>query len=409
MAIIQPFICVRPTKENAAKVAALPYDVYTTSEARKKIEKEPLSFLKIDRAETCFDENINPYDEKVYSKAAELLHAYKEKKILIKDTLAAYYIYQLEMNQRVQTGIVACASIDDYINHVIKTHENTRSEKEQDRVRHVEVCQAQTGPIFLAYRSNEIINTEVEMACKEEPIYNFVAEDEVRHTVWKINDQNRTKRIKEQFEQMDSIYIADGHHRAKAAVNVGVKRRKEKLDTKESDYFLSVLFPDDQLMIMPYNRCVTDLNGYSAEEFLGKVEEKFRVTKRGKIPYGPERKGKFGMFLENSWYELELREEANHMKDAVSKLDVSILHEYLIQPILGITHPKTDSRIDFIGGIRGLEELEYRVQKDMKVAFSMYATSIGEVFEVSDEGKLMPPKSTWFEPKLRSGLFIHEI
>ena len=412
MAQIKPFTCLRPQTAVAARVAALPYDVYSTKEAREVIEQEPLSFLKVDRAETCFDNTMNPYDERVYEKASELLEQSKTDGIMICDEESSYYIYQLERNQRIQTGIVACASVDDYLNQVIKTHENTRSEKEQDRVRHVEVCNAQTGPIFLAYRTNEVINREVEAVCKEEPLYHFIANDGVRHTVWKILNPVITVTIAAEFAKIDHIYIADGHHRAAAAVKVALKRRQlqEAGEPKlESDFFLSVLFPDDQLMILPYNRCVTDLNGWTKEEFLEQVSQNFVLKELGNEPYAPEKKGEFGMFLDEVWYQLSLKPGTPILKDSVSRLDVSILHHYLIEPVLGITEPKTDQRIDFIGGIRGLKELEHRVHTDMKVAFSMYATDIHEVFAVSDEQKLMPPKSTWFEPKLRSGLFIHEI
>lgn len=412
MAQIKPFVCLRPQTAVAARVAALPYDVYSTEEAREVIKQEPLSFLKIDRPEACFDNTMDPYDERVYEKAAELLEEYKKDGVMICDEEASYYIYQLEMNHRVQTGIVACASVDDYENRVIMTHENTRSEKEQDRVRHVEVCNAQTGPIFLTYRSNEVVNHEVEKALKEEPLYDFIASDGVRHTVWKITNPESTAVISSEFARINQIYIADGHHRAAAAVKVALKRRQLKAVGEpklESDYFLSVLFPDDQLMILPYNRCVTDLNGWTKEEFLDRVGQNFIIRELGKEPYAPEKKGEFGMFLDEAWYQLSLKPDILVAKDSVSRLDVSILHNYLIEPVLGITEPKTDQRIDFIGGIRGLKELEHRVHTDMKVAFSMYATDIHEVFAVSDEQKRMPPKSTWFEPKLRSGLFIHEL
>ena len=411
MAIIKAFQCIRPVEKYASQVAALPYDVYSSSEACEVVKKQPLSFLKIDRAETAFGPDCNPYDDKVYQKAHDLIQENLETGIFMKDQEEAYYIYQLIMNGRSQTGIVACASIDDYINGVIKKHENTRSEKEEDRIKHVEVCNAQTGPIFLAYRSNASINQCVTEETKKAPLYHFVAEDGITHNVWKVTDVASIITIKEQFEKTESIYIADGHHRAAAAVKVGQKKRAQNTaytGEEEWNFFLSVLFPDDQLMIMDYNRCVSDLNGYSTQEFLAKVQENFTCAPVSEM-YSPKVKGEFGMLLENQWYKLMLKDSVKVENDPVSQLDVSILHDYLIEPVLGIDNPKVDKRIDFIGGIRGLKELEKRVNEDMKVAFSMYPTDIGEVFAVSDAGLLMPPKSTWFEPKLRSGLFLHEL
>jgi len=412
MAQIRPFVCVRPEPMAASRVASLPYDVYNTKEAKDVIAKEPLSFLKVDRAETFFEDGTNPYEEKVYEKAAQFLEKYQSEGILVKDQEPGYYIYQLTMDGRTQTGIVGCVSIDNYMDHTVKTHENTRSEKEQDRIRHVEVCNAQTGPIFLAYRSDEIIDQVTEQTMQETPLYDFTSDDGIRHIVWKVSETKAIEAIWQRFAVTEQIYIADGHHRAAAAVKVGLKRRQLRKHWEaplESDYFLAVLFPDDQLKILPYNRCITDLNGYTEEEFLAKIAETFEITNVGKEPYQPQRKGEFGMYLTDMWYRLQIKSEVEVSKDAVSQLDVSVLHDFLIEPVLGIYDPKVDHRIDFIGGIRGLKELERRVHTDMKVAFSMYATGIEEVFAVSDADCLMPPKSTWFEPKLRSGLFIHEL
>ena len=314
------------------------------------------------------------------------------------------------MDGRVQTGLVACASIDDYQNNVIKKHENTRADKEIDRITHVDTCSAQTGPIFLAYRANTVINEEVAKAKKQSSLYDFVSPDGIRHQVWKIADQNAVKKIQNAFAGIESVYIADGHHRAASAVKVGLKRRAanpEYTGTEEFNFFLSVLFPDEQLMILPYNRVLKDLNGFSEETFMEKVAEKFTVTLSDKQVM-PAKKAEFGMYLGKKWYTLEAKKEIMS-GDPVKGLDVAILQDHLLTPVLGIQNPKTDKRIDFVGGIRGLDELEKRCEKDCVLAFSMYATTIRELFAVADAGLLMPPKSTWFEPKLRSGLFIHRI
>ena len=306
---------------------------------------------------------------------------------------------------------MACASIDDYCDNVIKKHENTRADKEQDRIRHVDVCNMQTGPIFLAYRSNDALRTIISRTMQEKPVYDFVSEDGIGHRVWVIGDSQKVEQIQESFRQITSIYIADGHHRCASAVKVGLMRRESHPDytgLEEYNYFLSVLFPDEELCIMDYNRVVKDLNGLTIAEFLDKIGESFLVEKKGQAPCRPGRKGTFGMYLEGEWYVLTARENILP-DDPVEGLDVSLLQNHLLEPVLGIGDPKTDKRIDFVGGIRGLEELERRVKADMKVAFSMYPTSIEELFNVADAGKLMPPKSTWFEPKLRSGLFLHDL
>jgi len=412
MAVVKPFKAVRPEKEYAKRVAALPYDVYNRQEAKEEVKKEEFSFLKIDRAETQFPDTVDTYDSCVYRKAKEIYQQMKKDGIFISDEEPCYYIYRLTMDGRSQAGIVACASVDDYLNNVIKKHENTREEKEQDRICHVDTLSAQTGPIFLAYRSNAEVNQIVNRVMEETvPLYDFTTPDKVGHTVWKIAEEKEIQTIQQAFEKIRNIYIADGHHRAASAVKVSLKRREQKGEydgTEEFNYFLSVLFPDDQLMIMDYNRCVKDLNGFTKEEFLEKAGKYFTITKLSKAEK-PSKKGEVTMYLEQEWYLLRATEELLQVSDAVASLDVSVLQEYLLQPILGIDDPRTDERIDFVGGIRGLLELERRADSDMKVSFAMYPTSIGELFAVADAGLLMPPKSTWFEPKLRSGLFIHEI
>ncbi len=410
MAVIKAFECIRPDEKVADRVAALPYDVYNREEALKEVEREPLSFLAIDRAETQFDSSVDTYADCVYDKARELLDSRIADGTFITDTDKAYYVYELTMNGRTQTGIAACASIDDYNNNIIKKHENTRADKEQDRINHVDRCSAQTGPIFLAYRADEVIRNEVAKAKETKPLYSFTSPDGIRHQVYKISNAQSVENIEKAFAGIDDIYIADGHHRAASAVKVGLKRREEHPDytgEEEFNYFLSVLFPDEELMIMPYNRVVKDLNGYSKEEFIKKIEEKFEIEESA-AAVEPAYKAKFGMYLDEKWYKLKAKKDILS-DDPVDGLDVAILQNNLLEPVLGIHDPKTDKRIDFVGGIRGLLELEKRCHTDCVLAFSMYPTSIAELFAVADAGRLMPPKSTWFEPKLRSGLFIHKI
>lgn len=411
MAEIRPFPCVRPAVELADRVAALPYDVYNRQEAKAEVRREPLSFLKIDRAETSFDDSVDTYAPEVYQKAKELLEQDMEKGVYVTDTDRAYYIYQLVMDGRSQTGLVACSSVDDYLNHVIKKHENTRADKEVDRITHVDTCSAQTGPIFLAYRADQVISDVVADYLKTEPLYDFTAVDGISHRVWKIDAADDVDKIYRAFQGIDKIYIADGHHRAASAVKVGLKRRAAHpgyTGEEEFNYFLSVLFPHDELMIMDYNRTVKDLNGLTQEEFMKKIEENFEISESD-LPVSPDKKGTFGMYTAGKWYTLTAHPELFEGKDAVGSLDVSVLQDNLLGPVLGIGDPRTDSRIDFVGGIRGLKELERRADGDMCISFSMYPTSITELFDVADNGLLMPPKSTWFEPKLRSGLFIHQI
>ena len=409
MAKISPFKAYRPAPGLEDKIAALPYDVYDRAEALEVVKKNPRSFLAIDRPETQFGPDMDMYADEVYDKAREMMWQQIGEGSFVQDDTPCFYLYRQVMNGRSQTGIVACASIDDYLNEVIKKHENTRADKEVDRIRHVDTCNAQSGPIFLAYRAEDSLRQIIEEVVEEKPVYDFVAEDGIGHVVWVIRDEARIEAMKKAFAGLDSIYIADGHHRCASAVKVGLKRREANPDhtgTEEYNYFLAVLFPDEELRIMDYNRVVKDLNGLTEEDFMQKVGEKFTVKEMGCEPYIPAAKGTFGMYLGDCWYELTAKEEILS-EDAVDGLDVSILQNHLLKPILGIEDPKTDKRIDFVGGIRGLKELERRVSLDMKVAFSMYPTSIEELFAVADDHRLMPPKSTWFEPKLRSGLFLH--
>ncbi len=410
MAVIKPFRAVRPDKKLVSKVAALPYDVYNRTEAREAAKKEPLSFLNIDRPETQFPEDYDMYATAVYEKAAAMLKEQKEQGIYVQEETSCFYLYELTMEGRSQTGLAACASIDDYLNQVIKKHENTREEKELDRIRHVDTCSTQTGPIFLAYRKNEAVEAIVAIEKAKTPVYDFISEDGIGHRVWVISDKNVIEALTGEFEKLSQIYIADGHHRAASAVKVGLNRREaagQYTGEEEFNYFLSVLFPENELKILPYYRVVKDLNGHSDHEFLDKISERFLVEPSDE-PVGPEKKGEFGMFFREQWYRLTAKTEFLETSDPVKALDVSVLQENLLAPVLGIGEPRTDKRIDFVGGIRGLGELERRTRTDMTIAFSTCPTSIQELFAVADAGRLMPPKSTWFEPKLRSGIFLHE-
>ena len=411
MATIKPFNAIRPAADKAKEIAALPYDVYNRKEAAEVVKNNPGSFLAIDRAETAFDPSVDMYSDEVYQKAHDLLWQWVDEGRFITDDKDCYYVYEQIMDGRHQTGIVALASIDDYANGVIKKHENTRAEKEADRIRHVDETNAQTGPIFLAYRAVDTIKKIVESTKKGTPVYDILAEDGIAHKVWIINDDNDIDVIKSEFNKMNAIYIADGHHRAASAVKVGQKRRAAKANytgEEEFNFFLSVLFPDDELRIYDYNRVVKDLNGLSSDELKAKIAGSADVIRTSTEEIRPEAKGQFSMFLDGEWTLYQFKSSVQS-SDPVEGLDVSLLQNNVLAPILGIADPKTDSRIDFVGGIRGLGELVKRCNEDCKVAFAMYPTSISELFDVADASLLMPPKSTWFEPKLRSGLFIHKL
>ncbi len=411
MAVIRPFAGIRPCQEKVSKIAALPYDVYNRAEAKAEVEKEPDSFLKIDRAETQFSDDVDTYALEVYQRAHDTLWEMVERGDFIREDSPCYYIYELTMDGRTQTGIVACASIDDYQNNVIKKHENTRAEKEADRIKHVDTCNAQTGPIFLAYRADQVISNVVAKVKTLQPEYDFTSADGITHRVWVVGWEDDINTIQTAFADINEIYIADGHHRCASAVRVGQMRRAANPEydgTEEFNYFLSVLFPDEELMILDYNRVVKDLNGYTPEEFLNKVKELFVVETVDAANRKPQAAGTFSMYLDGAWYLCQIPAD-KIPEDPVKGLDVSLLQDLLLTPMLAIGDPKTDARIDFVGGIRGLDELERRCKTDAKVAFAMYPTSIAQLFDVADAGLLMPPKSTWFEPKLRSGIFIHEI
>lgn len=409
MADIRPFRAYRPRKDLTTKVAALPYDVYSEQEARDYIKDHPGCFLEIDRPESFFSEGQDPYAPEVYQKASEVLHAEMADGTFVREEKPSYYLYEQTFNGRTQTGIVALASIDDYLNNVIKKHENTREEKEQDRIRHVDICNAQTGPIFLCYRKREDLHSLVQKIRESGSFVSFGGPDGTMNRIFVIDDEADVEMITKAFADTSSVYIADGHHRCASAVKVGLKRRDAAGGKTglESDYFLSILFADEELEIMDYNRVVRDLNGMTREELLDKIAKSFDVEVSAE-QVKPAQKGTFGMYLEGSWYVLRAHQDIMST-DPVEGLDVSVLQKNLLAPILGIGDPRTDDRIDFVGGIRGLGELEKRCGEDMRIAFSLHPTSIKELFTVADAGLLMPPKSTWFEPKLLSGLFVHAL
>ncbi|MBS5308148.1 DUF1015 family protein [Clostridium tertium] len=410
MAVIRPFKGIRPIKELANKIAALPYDVMDSDEAREMVKGNPYSFLHVDKAEIDLPNDIDAYDERVYEKAKENLDKMIEKGYYIEDEKPKFYIYRQVMKGRSQVGLVGCASIDDYTNNIIKKHELTREDKEIDRINHVYKCEAHTGPIFLTYRANKNISNIINEWMKKEPVYDFKSEDGVSHTVWIIDDEGTVNKVSELFKSVEYLYIADGHHRSASAVKVGHIKRAENEDytgDEEFNYFLSISYPDSELEVLDYNRTVKDLNGLSKEEFLNKVSENFIVTKSNE-QVKPKEKHTFGMYLEKQWYLLEARNGIFNPDDPVDQLDVSILQNNLLKPILGIDDPRKSKRIKFVGGIRGLKELERRADTDMKVSFSMYATTTDDIMDIADSGRIMPPKSTWFEPKPRSGLFIHK-
>ncbi len=413
MAIFNPLKAIRPEPEFADKVAALPYDVMNSEEAREMVKDNPYSFLHVDKAEIDLPVGTYLYSDEVYNKAKENLDKLVADGICIDDQTPKYYIYRQIMNGRAQTGIVGAASIDDYIEGRIKRHEFTRADKEEDRIRHIDTCDANTGPIFLTYRHRDEISSFIKSFCEEKsPIYDFES-DKVQQTVWEIADEDKISELKEMLSAAGDYYIADGHHRCASAAKVGIKRREENKDfdgTEEFNFFLAVLFADSDLEIMDYNRVIKDLNGLTNDEFLNKIRKNFKVEKQDSCsPFKPEEKHTFGLYLDKCWYKLSAKDGIFDESDPVDRLDVSILQNNLISPVLGITDPRTDKRIDFVGGIRGLKELEKRAESDMKIAFSMFPTTLDDLMSIADAGKVMPPKSTWFEPKLLSGLFIHKL
>jgi len=409
MSIIKPFKALRPQVQLSKQVASRPYDVLNSKEAKVEAQGNPHSFLHITKSEIDLPETTDIHSAAVYEKAKENLTAFIKRDILFQENKECYYVYRLIMNGRSQTGLVCVSSVDDYENNVIKKHEFTRPEKEQDRINHIKTTGAQTGNVFLAYKNVDALDELIEkwMTTKS-PVYDFTAEDAIQHTIWLINDSKGIEVITEIFStKVPATYIADGHHRAASAAKV---RKALGAEAKEgAGYFLTTLFPSNQLYIMDYNRVVKDLNGYSAEDFLKALENSFEVTLIGEEAVKPAQLHEFGMYLNSNWYKL-IAKEGSYTTDPIGVLDVTILQNNVLEKFLNIQDPRTDTRIDFVGGIRGLQELSKRVDsKEMEVAFSLYPVSIDQLFDIADSGNVMPPKSTWFEPKLRDGLLTHLI
>jgi uncharacterized protein (DUF1015 family) len=406
MTLVRPFAGLRPAPQHASAVAAPPYDVLNTEEARARATGKPHSFLHISKPEIDLPAGTDPYAAVVYETGAKNLNRLAGEGVLIRDTEPHYYVYRLKMGDHVQTGIVAAASVADYDTNRIRKHEFTRPDKEDDRVRQIEALNAQTGPVLLAYKADDAVDTILESAAAGAPLYDVTADDGIQHTLWQIADAATVDRLTLLFDAMTALYIADGHHRSAAASRVAAARRgKGKSDTAE--YFLAVAFPHDQMRIFDYNRVIKDLGGLSAEAFLAKLGERFDVAPAD-AQVRPDKPTRFGMYLDGRWYRLDIKAAHIPKTDPVARLDVSLLQDNLIAPILGIADPRRDKRIDFVGGIRGLGELEKRVNSgEMKVAFSLHPTTLDQLMAVADAGQVMPPKSTWFEPKLADGLVSH--
>ena len=410
MAHVHAFRAFRPTVEEAPVLTALPYDVYNVHEARTAVQEAPRSFLSVDRPEAHFPEGTDIYAPEVYVKAGEILGEWFREGRYIQEETAAYYVWEMTAEGRTQTGLVACSAAEDYQNSVIRKHENTRPEKEEDRIHHIEGCGAQTGPVLLVHRKQERMKSLLEAAKAQEPLYDFTDVTEVHHRIWRIAGAEDVTAVTEAAEQIDSLYIADGHHRAAAASAIARERKKNdsKADQREYAYFLTVMFSEEEMLILDYNRIIKDRNGMSDEEILEKLKRVFLVGEPQDEMYRPAKKREMGLCLGGKWYRLQAWEEL-YGDGPVSALDVEYLQKQVLEPLWDITEPGADPRIEFIGGDRGLEELERRCGEDAVAAFALYPTSMRELMAVADAGLLMPPKSTWFEPKLRTGLFIHQI
>jgi uncharacterized protein (DUF1015 family) len=408
MSVIKPFKALRPQAQLAKQVASRPYDVLSSAEAKTEAQGNHCSFLHITKSEIDLPESTDIHSQAVYDKAKENLQAFLKRDVLFKENKECYYIYRLTMNGRSQAGLVCVSSVDDYENNIIKKHEFTRPEKELDRINHMKTIGAQTGNVFLAYRDVQAVNDLLNQCMSKNPVYNFVADDGIEHTVWIISDDKITNNITQLFAtEVPATYIADGHHRAASAAKV--RQAMGKKATPASNYFLTTLFPASQLHIMDYNRLVKDLNGYTPATLLKAIEEDFTVENKGNEPVKPAALHQFGMYLGGTWYLLTAK-EGTYTNDPIGVLDVTILQNNILDKLLGIKDARTDSRIDFVGGIRGLQALQQRVNSgEMAIAFSLYPVSLEQLFDIADSGEVMPPKSTWFEPKLRDGLLTHLI
>lgn len=415
MAVFKPFKALRPLADKAAEIASLPYDVMDSDEARAEVQRHPISFIHVEKPEVDLPEGTYLYDESVYAKAKENLYSYISKGLMMQDEEPAFYVYRQTMDGRSQFGLVGLTSVDEYMEGKIKKHELTRAEKEADRIKHVDTCDAHSSPVFFTYPHRDEIDNVVAAICNsKQPEYDFISDDGIGHTLWIMDNADDIVKIQSAFAKMDCLYVADGHHRTASAAKVGLVRREQFPDftgEEEFNFFMAVIFPDNQLKIFDYNRVVKDLNGYTKEAFMAEVEKKFEITAMGNAePYSPEALHSFGMYLDGQWYRLIAKAGIWDESNVVESLDVSILQSNLLDPLLGIKDPRTDKRIDFVGGIRGLGELQKRVDSGREaVAFAMYPTSMDELIGIADAGEIMPPKSTWFEPKLRSGLFIHPL
>lgn len=413
MAVFRGFQALRPTPEKASCVASLPYDVVSREEAYALGKSNPDSFLHVERAEIDCPKEMDMYDEAVYRKAEENLQKMIKEGTLVEDKKRCFYIYELIRKGKSQTGFVGCSSIDDYQNGVIRRHELTRTEKEKDRIRHMEVCCANTSPVFLTCRYTEKLLMLLESFKQtHRPVYDFTAEDEITHRVWVVDEEEEIKIAEEEFGKIPSLYIADGHHRAASAVKTGLKYREENPDytgEEEFNYFLSVVFPCEQLTILPYHRIVTDLNGITEKAFIGSLKFNFELMLMPGFPCKPVEKHCMGMYTGGQWYHLKVWKDVYEKKDEISQLDVSILQDKVLRPVLGIEEPTTDKRLRFAGGNMKLRQLQEMADETGGVAFVMFPVEMEDIMKIADEGKLMPPKSTWFEPKLRSGLFVHKL
>lgn len=413
MAVFRGFQALRPTPEKASRVASLPYDVVSREEAYALGKSNPDSFLHVERAEIDCPKEMDMYDEDVYKKAEENLQKMIKEGTLVEDKKRCFYIYELIRKGKSQTGFVGCSSIDDYQNGVIRRHELTRTEKEKDRIRHMEVCCANTSPVFLTCRYTEKLLMLLESFKQtHRPVYDFTAEDEITHRVWVVDEEEEIKIAEEEFGKIPSLYIADGHHRAASAVKTGLKYREENPDytgEEEFNYFLSVVFPCEQLTILPYHRIVTDLNGITEKAFIGSLKFNFELMLMPGFPCKPVEKHCMGMYTGGQWYHLKAWKDVYEKKDEISQLDVSILQDKVLRPVLGIEEPTTDKRLRFAGGNMKLRQLQEMADETGGVAFVMFPVEMEDIMKIADEGKLMPPKSTWFEPKLRSGLFVHKL